>query len=293
VPHWLTDTDRVPETPAYRPPEAPAARGLNCYRCGYDLTGLPQSRCPECGIEFEWDDPRLIAEFHRGVAFEKARTIRGFAWGFVLTWLTVLFAPWIFARQALRRVSVGRGLIFAGICFLSTLGAYFHEPGWDIIIAWIVTAAIYMPAQALALSLADRAFYRRPGATLSFWLAVTGYTSAIMIVETIVGGPPFVLLFDVMYEVFGVGSPGNTMMSELYQLRWGAGLSWAMFAVWLAELACCYLARARANGVAGSTILVVTPLVIVGLATLYALVLQFIGAPLAFELVGSPLNCAR
>ena len=48
---------------------------LNCYRCGYDLTGLPQPRCPECGLEFAWDDPRLRAVFHRGIAFEKARSL--------------------------------------------------------------------------------------------------------------------------------------------------------------------------------------------------------------------------
>lgn len=26
-------------------------RGL-CLQCGYNLTGLPQPRCPECGTEF-------------------------------------------------------------------------------------------------------------------------------------------------------------------------------------------------------------------------------------------------
>lgn len=266
--------------------EPPLTAGLNCYRCGYDLTGLPQPRCPECGVEFEWNDPRLIAEFHHGVAFEKAGTIRGFVLGFVLTWLTVLFAPWIFARQALRRITTARGLLFGAVCLLSTLGAYLHSPGWDMICAWIVTAAIYAPVQALALSLVDARFYTRRRSTLAFWFAVTGYTSAIMIVEAAVGGPPLILLYDVMYEVFGIGSAGNVLMPDIYRWTWDAGVSWAMFTAWLVGPACCLVARARANGLAGSTILVMTPLVIVGLAALYMLALQFVGAPIAVELVG-------
>lgn len=30
--------------------------GLRCRTCGYLLAGLPQHRCPECGIEFNLDD---------------------------------------------------------------------------------------------------------------------------------------------------------------------------------------------------------------------------------------------
>lgn len=29
---------------------------VECVRCGYNLRGLTQPRCPECGLEFEWAD---------------------------------------------------------------------------------------------------------------------------------------------------------------------------------------------------------------------------------------------
>jgi hypothetical protein len=35
---------------------------LECPRCGYDLRLLPQPRCPECGLEFAWDDVLRAAE---------------------------------------------------------------------------------------------------------------------------------------------------------------------------------------------------------------------------------------
>ncbi len=34
----------------------PSERALHCPRCGYDLRGLPQPRCPECGLAFAADD---------------------------------------------------------------------------------------------------------------------------------------------------------------------------------------------------------------------------------------------
>lgn len=30
----------------------------HCPQCGYSLIGLPQSRCPECGLEFDWPPPQ-------------------------------------------------------------------------------------------------------------------------------------------------------------------------------------------------------------------------------------------
>lgn len=32
-----------------------------CPKCDYDLRGLPEERCPECGTEFRWDEVRKRA----------------------------------------------------------------------------------------------------------------------------------------------------------------------------------------------------------------------------------------
>ncbi len=34
-----------------------SSEGLHCPRCDYDLRGLPEDRCPECGIPFDASDP--------------------------------------------------------------------------------------------------------------------------------------------------------------------------------------------------------------------------------------------
>ncbi len=48
--------------PAPEPPTAdPTDPALHCPTCGYNLTGLPQNRCPECGQDFEHDRLLLAA----------------------------------------------------------------------------------------------------------------------------------------------------------------------------------------------------------------------------------------
>lgn len=32
-----------------------------CPKCDYDLRGLPEDRCPECGYEFQWEEVRKRA----------------------------------------------------------------------------------------------------------------------------------------------------------------------------------------------------------------------------------------
>ncbi|MCG3138016.1 MAG: hypothetical protein HJJLKODD_01872 [Phycisphaerae bacterium] len=62
---WLAGSVLVwRETPAERAERlANMTRGaISCPRCGYNLTGLQQARCPECGTQFTLDE--LFAQLH-------------------------------------------------------------------------------------------------------------------------------------------------------------------------------------------------------------------------------------
>jgi hypothetical protein len=54
---------------------------IRCKGCGYDLRGLGDHRCPECGQAFNPDDPKTFA----------SETIYG------LSWLTAAFGGWALA----------------------------------------------------------------------------------------------------------------------------------------------------------------------------------------------------
>ena len=54
--------DTSPDHPAAPPADA----GLRCPRCGYNLTGLAEDRCPECGEAFDRELLRMIAEGRPG-----------------------------------------------------------------------------------------------------------------------------------------------------------------------------------------------------------------------------------
>jgi hypothetical protein len=51
----MSSTDSGSLSPAPAPPTAHAP-DLHCPICDYNLHGLPEPRCPECGFAFQWDD---------------------------------------------------------------------------------------------------------------------------------------------------------------------------------------------------------------------------------------------
>ncbi len=59
-----------PPTPPTAPPGVAAPDWstldvvLHCPRCGYDLRLLPNPRCPECGLPFNWDELIAAARHH-------------------------------------------------------------------------------------------------------------------------------------------------------------------------------------------------------------------------------------
>ena len=71
-----------------------------CEGCGYSLAGLEEVRCPECGLEFDADAPKLarVPWLHR-------RRIGSFR-AYVGTLFMVLFTPTAFAMELSRPVRI-------------------------------------------------------------------------------------------------------------------------------------------------------------------------------------------
>src|SRR6185503_2909506 len=44
----------LPAVPGEEAPESLSSRDLHCPLCEYNLRGLTEPRCPECGYRFEW-----------------------------------------------------------------------------------------------------------------------------------------------------------------------------------------------------------------------------------------------
>jgi len=77
--------------------------GYHCIHCGYDLRGLSEARCPECGntwttqqIEATWDKP---SPYLRATQYVAA-IMRGRPRGAFLFWwlLLILLLTWLAAK---------------------------------------------------------------------------------------------------------------------------------------------------------------------------------------------------
>lgn len=284
------------------PPTAVPAQhfdsGLHCPVCHYNLTGLVTERCPECGSPFDRDQLFQALGGPAPVHFER---LRGW-WrplGFVISWITVLFLPWIFARQAVQRVSVRAGWGFGAVCFVGTSIALLIEAEWAVYAAWMAAAVVYVLLQTILLTTFDPAPVNRWRAGLAFWLAISGYTSAVMVTE-ILTGPPLVFFSDLIRFVFGPTSwVGEALTSRAYQLsglypyvEWmydGQSLmgllQWGQMFLWLAGVVCCFYARLRQARHHPFRAVVSSGAVALLLLLLYSAVAQIVGFPVFEALV--------
>ena len=256
--------------------DAGADSGLRCPECQYNLTGLVAPRCPECGAAFDWEDVRRTAANPIRIRHEKAR-----GWdhvpAFFVTWATVLFTPWIFARQAVGRISVKLGLIFGILCFVPMTIRYIFEGVDPSYFAWISAAAVYVVAQSLLMVLLDPHGWRKPKETVLFWLAIGGYTSAIVVTECIYPAP--LLSAGELWEFYSDLFAGKVGLTELYNLvesPWTL-FGWLQVIIWLIGLALCYAARLRAAGVSKGKRILASAFGVFLLINLYALCIDPIG----------------
>jgi hypothetical protein len=280
------------ETNVPMPTAVPSDTGLRCPRCEYNLTGLVEARCPECGTTFDWEDVRRGGPKYPTIAFERSRGWRKVP-AFVVTWATILFAPWVFARQAVTRASGWHALVFGVFCFVPVTARYLWE--WqdgEIWLVWVGTAVVYILLQAMVLTTLDWSGWRHPLASLRFWVIIGGYTSAIIATEWVIG-PPLLEFADLRSWVVRLLTPPLTL-PPLYGkiFAWpGFGSSidahfgWITLCLWLAGLACVYARRLRRSGVSSLIVWLAIPFAMVGLLMLYAFCMEWIGGNILFRLV--------
>jgi hypothetical protein len=70
----------------------PADR-LRCLHCGYQLSGLTVPRCPECGEPFEWPEVLAAARSRSSDLFENQWRRSRFGLALLRTWLLAAFRP--------------------------------------------------------------------------------------------------------------------------------------------------------------------------------------------------------
>ncbi len=247
--------------------------GLRCPECEYNLTGLTDPRCPECGTTFVWDDIRRAAECPPRIAFERAKGWRKIP-ALLVTWATVLFAPWIFARQIVQRASSRHGLVFGAACFAGTSLSYLGDMDAHFQATWLLTALLYIPLQALWLSALDPAGWRNPLEAFRFWLVTGCYTSAVMLTE-IVHGPPLLLLSD-LWDFLTTGH-ADSWLGDIFDLGVDSGVWWIQLSLWILAL-CCIHARRVSRRPIGALVVVGAVVVGASLLVLYATAVQWIGA---------------
>lgn len=247
---------------------------LECPQCEYNLTGLRDARCPECGLPFDPDELRKNPVGPPKVAFERAK-----GWvmvpAFVLTWLTTLFAGPAFAAQVLKRGSVRHAALFAAACFAITPLSVFFGADVAFIVAWLATAAVYLALQTVWLSVVAPAGGAWRGASWRYWLIVGFYTSAVVPTE-ITNAPPIVTLASIA-DLFGIRGLGSTWTGGVMQND-HAELSWAQILLWLAGVAACAESRFRARRLPLAASLPLAVIVALTIFLLYAATIEHVGA---------------
>lgn len=162
--------------------------GLYCPNCDYDLTGLSEDRCPECGETFDRELLRKIAagEPLPAVPWDTDQTIRGF----MKTWWLALSDRGKLAGEFPPTHDRGNAMRYTFVCyhlslivFLAPVLALIPISGGDIlpihliILSFVVLFCLWCFETLVACGLALFTPPRRVRNKYRFWRGLTHYTS--------------------------------------------------------------------------------------------------------------------
>ncbi|UCG34058.1 MAG: hypothetical protein JSU68_05360 [Phycisphaerales bacterium] len=187
------------------PPEAPLVSdsGMRCLVCDYNVTGLRENRCPECGTEF---DPDLLRRVAAGqpIPCTPWDTRVGFV-GFWQTWAMSLFTPWRLADNFAPRHNVRRAVAFTAICYSLAGGTFAYCVLWiglrtgtvdDALglVSAVLVGAVFACWLCETLTSAALALLVKPTCAKSryhFWRGIAHYTSGFTLLTAAWGACGF------------------------------------------------------------------------------------------------------
>jgi hypothetical protein len=173
------------------PTEAPVVNdtGMRCLVCDYNVTGLSENRCPECGTEF---DPDLLRRVAAGqpIPCTPWDTRGGFV-GFWQTWWMSLVKPWRLADNFAPRHNVRRAAAYTLICYSLAGGTFAYCVAWIglstgnvdfmlVLVSAVLVAAVFawwLCETVTAVALALLVKPTRAKSPYHFWRGITHYTS--------------------------------------------------------------------------------------------------------------------
>ncbi len=148
--------------------------GLRCVACGYDVRGIPEAQCPECGFGYDHAAIRIAASNALLLRSEDLRIASRWAWVAIVLALVALSSR--ITANPFERLMAFEPLLLIGYAGWRALGKLRLPSGWELF--WIIPGVLITHGCVLILVAAPH---------LSSWVALAagagGWASIVVRTE--------------------------------------------------------------------------------------------------------------